>query len=485
MNDEEQAGPYRLLDVLGQGGMGVVRRALAADDREVAIKLLRPELASSDDFRRRLAREVDTMRRVRSPYVAEVLDADVTAERPYVVTRFIAGRPLDAVVRSGGPLSGEPLRRLAAGLADAIVAIHEAGVVHRDLKPNNVMLVDGVPVVIDFGIAHGLDATRLTRSGQVVGTPGYMAPEVIEGAAPGPAVDVYGWAATVTFAACGRSPFGSGSLEAVLARIAQGRPDLDGVPPGLEPCLCSALDRDPARRPSPVRLARWVRAADLDAAPVSLPTSVDMPLAPSLEPTSRRRPPLGVYKLLAYLWIVGVSAICALLPFLAVVSMIVTGWYLRAGDITVRDREVPARTTGELLRTSAGAKIRSTAVLVPALAYAGLVALVVGAALAVRERFDGTTGSGAISKGAAFAFAYVMLAGPRAPAPRRQFVRLVSAMARGRRATAGTGLAIALLAVVAVYAAWALPPSWWPLTSPYDVIGRLSGFVEHRIGDPR
>src|SRR4051812_40639306 len=125
----EHAGPYRLLEHLGEGGMGVVRRALGHDDREVALKLMRPELAASADFRQRLAREVETMRRVRSPYVAEVLDADVAATRPYVVTRFIRGRPLDDEVRARGPLSGEPLRRVAAGLADALVAIHGAGVV--------------------------------------------------------------------------------------------------------------------------------------------------------------------------------------------------------------------------------------------------------------------------------------------------------------------------------------------------------------------
>src|SRR4051794_33040692 len=234
--EAEHAGPYRLLEFVGEGGMGVVRRALGHDDREVAIKLLKPELTGNPDFRRRLAREVDTMRRVRSPYVAEVLDADVTAERPYVVTRFIQGVPLDDAVRAAGPLHGEPLRRVAAGLADALVAIHGAGVVHRDLKPNNVMLVGGAPVVIDFGIAHAVDATRLTRLGQVVGTPGYMGPEILEGAMPGPAVDVYGWAATVTFAASGRTPYGSGSLDAGLAPVPArpAQPD-GGAPPAGAP----------------------------------------------------------------------------------------------------------------------------------------------------------------------------------------------------------------------------------------------------------
>jgi len=473
MTEADSAGPYRLLDLLGQGGMGVVRRGIGADDREVAIKLMRPELAASIDFRRRLAREVDTMRRVHSPYVAEVLDADVEAERPYVVTRFIKGRPLDDAVRDDGPLSGEPLRRLAAGLADALVAIHQAGVVHRDLKPTNVMLVDGAPVVIDFGIAHAVNATRLTRTGQVVGTPGYMGPEVIEGAAPGPAVDVYGWAATVTFAAGGRSPFGTGSLESVLSRIASGRPDLDGVPPGLVPCVRAALDRDPARRPSAERLARWVREIDLGATPpTAVPSTV--PGAVDLPPSARRvRPPLGVYKAFAYLAIVGVSALCAVLPFVACAGVVGAGWYLRAGDVAARNRDAPARTTGDLLFPPARAKARSTLMLVPVLLYAGLVAGAAGTALAVRGNVGGTIGSGVITKGTAFAFAYVTLAGPWTLAPRRQLVRLLSAVARSRRATTGAGLVIGVLTLAAVFAVWAVPPSWWPLPSPYQVFGRL------------
>jgi hypothetical protein len=475
MTEADSAGPYRLLDLLGQGGMGVVRRGVGADDREVAIKLMRPELAASPDFRRRLAREVDTMRRVHSPYVAEVLDADVDAARPYVVTRFIRGRPLDDEVRARGPLSGEPLRRVAAGLADALVAIHGAGVVHRDLKPNNVMLVDGSPVVIDFGIAHAVDATRLTRAGQVVGTPGYMGPEIIDGVAPGPAADVYGWAATVTFAAGGRSPFGAGSLESVLARIASGRPDLDGVPPGLVPCLRAALDRDPERRPSAARLARWVREIDLGATPPAVvpPT---MPEAVGLPPGTRRvRPPLVVYKALAYLSIAGASALCAMLPVVACPGAVFAGWYLRAGDTAARGRDTPARTAGDLLVPPGRAKARSTLALVPILLYAGLVAAAVGTVLAVWGRLGGDIGSGTITKATAFVFAYVTLAGPRALAPRRQLVRLLSAAARSRRTTTGIGLVLGVLTLAAVFAVWATPPSWWPLPSPYGVIGRLAG----------
>ena len=233
--------------------------------------------------------------------------------------------------------------------------------VHRDLKPNNVMLVDGAPVVIDFGIAHAVDATRLTRLGQVVGTPGYMGPEIIEGAMPGPPVDVYGWAATVTFAASGRSPYGSGSLDRVLARIAAGRPDLDGVPPRLEPLVRAALDRDPQRRPTAIRLAASMR--DLD-----LPCPGDRRRPGRRARHRGARPPLWLYKLLAYGSIAAACAACAALPFAGAAGVAVTGWYLRAGDSAVRKRRVPIQTAGDLVLAPARAKrdrLRSSALLVP------------------------------------------------------------------------------------------------------------------------
>jgi hypothetical protein len=481
-SDTERAGPYRLLEFVGEGGMGVVRRGLDHRGNEVAVKLLKPELAGNADFRRRLAREVDTMRRVRSPYVAEVLDADVSAERPYVVTRFIKGSPLDDTVRAGGPLSGEALRHVATGLADALVAIHGAGVVHRDLKPTNVMLVGGAPVVIDFGIAHVVDATRLTRLGQVVGTPGYMGPEIIEGTTPGPAVDVYGWAATVTFAASGRSPFGTGSLESVLGRIASGRPDLAGVPPWLEPLLRAALERDPARRPSAPQLADRMR--EVGPGVPALPAAADETLPDRT--AAARRPSLRVYKVLAYLSIGGAAAACAVLPFLASAGVVAAGWYLRAGDSAVRNRRVPVRTAGELvLAPTAAGRIRSTAMLVPVMTYAGLAATAVGTSLFVRGKLEGTVASGAITKWTAVVFAYMILAGPRVMAPRRQLVRLLSALARDRRATGRAGLVIAGLAVGAAVAGWALPPYWWPLPPPDRALGRLADLVEDLIRDLR
>src|SRR6266404_3652965 len=242
-------GPYRLQDRLGEGGMGVVHLARDPQGGLVAVKVLHPNTTENVNARLRLAREVETMRRVRSAFVAEVLDADVTGEFPYIVTRYVPGPTLEAMVRGRGPLSGAGLRRLAYGAAEALTAIHAAGVVHRDLKPGNVMLTDDRPVVIDFGIAQSPDATRLTQTGLVMGTPGYLAPEVIEGQPSSPASDVHSWGATMAFAAIGHLPFGGGSYETIFYRIVSGRADLTGVPAPLVPLIAAALARDPSHRP--------------------------------------------------------------------------------------------------------------------------------------------------------------------------------------------------------------------------------------------
>jgi hypothetical protein len=266
--------------------MGVVHLARDPEGRPVAVKVLRAlGGAEGANARRRLAREVETMRRVRSPYVAEVLDADVTGEYPYIVTRFVPGPTLDEMVRDRGPLSGPGLRRLAHGIAEALTAIHAAGVVHRDLKPGNVMLTDDRPIVIDFGIAQAGDATRLTQTGLVMGTPGYLAPEVIEGEPSSPASDVHSWGSTMSFAATGRLPFGGGSYETIFYRIVSGRADLTGVPAPLVPLISAALARDPSHRPS----ASWLgaHASALDMSPAAIA---------SYAPTSTYAgPPAGTY----------------------------------------------------------------------------------------------------------------------------------------------------------------------------------------------
>jgi Protein kinase domain len=263
---EERLGPYRLREQLGEGGMGVVYLAEDPDDRQVAVKVLRQGVPAEATARRRLAREVETMRRVHSPFVAEVVDADVEGSPPYIVTQYVAGQTLEDVVASEGPLTGTALAALGRGLAGALTAIHAAGVVHRDLKPANVMLVDGEPVVIDFGIAQAPDSTRLTMTGMFMGTPGYLAPEVIEGKPSGPAADVHSWAATMAYAATGRPPFGTGQFEAIFYRIVHGQPELDTMPAPLLPIVLAALARDPSKRPSAEDLADLT--ADLE--PVAL-----------------------------------------------------------------------------------------------------------------------------------------------------------------------------------------------------------------------
>ncbi|WP_231647383.1 serine/threonine-protein kinase [Planomonospora sphaerica] len=255
MNQDDRLGPYRLLRRLGEGGMGVVHLAVDPQGRQVAVKVLRSEVAGDDVARRRLSREVETMRRVRSEYIAEVLDADVTGHRPYIVTRYVAGDPLDEVVKQEGPLDLPALLQVAHGVASALASVHSVGVIHRDLKPGNVLILDGRPVLIDFGIAQAVDATRLTQTGMFIGTPGYLAPEIIEGHEAGPEVDVHAWAGTLVFAATGQPPFGKGTLEMIFYNITAGRANVDGAPPELQPVLRAALQRDPSKRPPAAELA--------------------------------------------------------------------------------------------------------------------------------------------------------------------------------------------------------------------------------------
>lgn len=248
--DDSVLGPYRLVQPLGEGGMGVVHLGLDGHGRAVAVKVLRPYIAHDPMARERLRREVATLERIQHPGVAGVIDADIDGERPYLVTQYVPGAPLDEVVKSGGPLAGDELAQVARGLAEALEAIHECGVVHRDVKPGNVLLVDGEPVLIDFGIAHIADDVRLTSTGLVMGTPGYLSPEIVDGAEVSEATDWWGWAATVAYAALGHPPFGTGPMDVVLSRVSRGQFDLVGMDPNLAPLIAAALDPDPARRPS-------------------------------------------------------------------------------------------------------------------------------------------------------------------------------------------------------------------------------------------
>jgi serine/threonine protein kinase len=318
--DPRRLGPYELVGRLGQGGMGVVflgreRRG----GRLVAVKALRPELAGDPAFAARFRREVDAARRVDSPHVARVLDADPSAGRPWLATEYVNGSTLATEVAATGPLTGERLLTFATRVAQALTAIHAAGVVHRDLKPTNVLLeqVQGPPEpatiplphlhpdapepqppvpgppegersgpargapravhnppgdlglagpdrfgvkVIDFGIAWAAGAT-VTRSGLRFGTPSWMAPEQLRDQPAGPPTDVFAWGALVAFAATGRHPFGGGPPDAVAYRILHGRPDLDGVPEAMRQLVREALARDPAARPTADRVVAILAAA--------------------------------------------------------------------------------------------------------------------------------------------------------------------------------------------------------------------------------
>jgi hypothetical protein len=249
-----QIGGYRLLGLLGEGGMGVVHLAEDRSGHRVALKLLRPHVVGDEQARRRFAQEVASLSRVTSDRVAEIVDADPWGPEPYVVTRFVDGPSLTDHVRTHGPLAEPALRGFAAGLAEALVAVHRVGVLHRDVKPGNV-LVEGdphapEPVLIDFGLARMAEDPHLTGTGWFLGTPGYLAPEILYGDEPTPAADVHAWAATVVFAATGRPPAGRGPTMAVLDRVRRGEMDLTGVPASLRELLEQALAPEPVDRPT-------------------------------------------------------------------------------------------------------------------------------------------------------------------------------------------------------------------------------------------
>ncbi|SOD65449.1 Serine/threonine protein kinase [Streptomyces zhaozhouensis] len=240
--------------------MGTVYLSHTRGGRPVAVKVVHPQLAEDPLFRRRFEQEVNAALRVRGRYLVPVLDSDTSGAVPWVATDYVPGPSLASGVATHGRLSPEAALRLTAGVAHALAAIHEAGVVHRDLKPGNVLLAEDGPAVIDFGIARAADATSLTGTDVRVGTPAFMAPEQIEGAAPAtPAVDVFALGLTVHFAATGTHPFGEGATSALLYRIVNGRPDLSACPSALRELVGACLARDPAARPTPADIVGTCR----------------------------------------------------------------------------------------------------------------------------------------------------------------------------------------------------------------------------------
>ncbi len=254
--DPQRIGAYRLLARLGAGGMGQVYLARSDRGRTVAVKLVRQELAEQDEFRNRFRQEVQAARQVGGAWTAPVLDADTEAAIPWVATGYVAGPSLQSVVSHGhGPLPERSVSILAAGLANALKDIHAAGIVHRDLKPSNVLVTIDGPRVIDFGIARALETVTdggLTRTGALVGSPGFMAPEQVRGDRITPACDVFCLGSVLAYAASGALPFGTANsgVHALMFRIAQEEPDLAGLPENLAELIGDCLRKEPASRPS-------------------------------------------------------------------------------------------------------------------------------------------------------------------------------------------------------------------------------------------
>ncbi|MDX3115753.1 serine/threonine-protein kinase [Streptomyces scabiei] len=253
--DPSRVGPYRVVGRLGAGGMGTVYAALADSGQRVAVKVVHPVHAGDPEFRARFRREIRLCARVQGPFVLALLAADADAETPWLATEYAAGPTLSQHLAAHGPLAGAALHAFAAGTAQALVTIHGAGVVHRDVKPQNVLLSPAGPRMLDFGIAHAADGTSVTRTGVLTGTPGWISPEHYRDgvtAAPG---DLFAWGALVAHAATGRPVFGSGAPEAVAYRVMSGRPDVEGVPEALKEVLERALAKDPDERPKAAEAA--------------------------------------------------------------------------------------------------------------------------------------------------------------------------------------------------------------------------------------
>lgn len=248
--DPKELAGYRLEGLLGEGGQGAVYRAHGTDGKPVAIKILYARVAEDATARARFAREISAARRVAPFCTARVLAADVEGDAPYLVSELIDGPSLQQAIQQNGVMRGADLERLAIGTLTALTAIHQAGIVHRDFKPANVLLSAQGPRVVDFGIARALDQTS-TLTSQALGTPAYMAPEQLEGTTIGPAADMFAWGCTIGYAATGGPPFGNDTVPAVIGRILDEAPDLSGMDTGpLRDMVTRCLDKDPSARPT-------------------------------------------------------------------------------------------------------------------------------------------------------------------------------------------------------------------------------------------
>ncbi|MEU3302621.1 serine/threonine-protein kinase [Streptomyces sp. NPDC006678] len=259
-------GAYRLLGRLGAGGMGRVYLARSEGGRTVAVKVVHPHFALDEQFRARFRREVEAARRVGGAWTAPVLDADPDAPVPWVATGYVAGPALSQAVMEHGALPEHTVRTLGAGLAEALAAVHALDLVHRDVKPSNVLLALDGPRLIDFGIARAVDGTAsLTTTGVSVGSPGYMAPEQILGQGVDGAADVFSLGAVLAYAATGTAPFPGDSSAALLYKVVHEEPQLGPLAGELREVVAACLAKDPAARPAPAEIAQWLAPGGADA----------------------------------------------------------------------------------------------------------------------------------------------------------------------------------------------------------------------------
>ena len=256
-DDPAEVGGYRLRARLGSGGMGRVYLASTPAGRTVALKVVRQEFDEDPEFRTRFRREIQAAQRVHGLYTAQLVDADPDATPPWLVTTYVPGPSLEEAIERHGPMPEPMVFRLIAGVAEALQAIHAAGVVHRDLKPSNVLLAQDGPRVIDFGIAQAQEATSLTRSGIMMGSPNFLAPEQVSDLPITPAIDVFALGSLAVYAAVGRPPFGGSSIVAVAHRVVYEPPDLTGCPAQLLTLIESCLEKRAQERPSPSRVIEF------------------------------------------------------------------------------------------------------------------------------------------------------------------------------------------------------------------------------------
>lgn len=303
-DDPSRVGPYQLQERLGRGGMGEVFFGWSPGGRPVAVKLVRSALAGDQRFRRRFAQEAKAARQVGGFYTAQVVDSNLDADPPWLVTAYIPGPSLQEAVKQHGPLPILTLNALGAGLAEGLKVIHQCGLVHRDLKPSNVILGRDGPRIIDFGIARALDTTSHTTPQAALGTPPYMSPEQARGDAVGPPSDVFSFASVLVYAATGRAPFGTGPAAHVLShRIVHDEPDLTGLPASLRGLVAACLAKDPAARPSAAAILGHLTGAVADRwLPPDVITLVDEreritergpAESPGPRPEARKEPGLG------------------------------------------------------------------------------------------------------------------------------------------------------------------------------------------------